>query len=412
MQDLEEVEEWNEYGELKENIGTVPATGSSVPAPKMPVVPTATHGTTKVTAPNPMLDMPKRVALPGAAEIAARNKPPSKSSLEEPPHPETILSAPIEKEKSIEKAIKFKGEEKHLEHLSVPASAIPSTSNSPKPAEVEEDTKPGAELQTNEGKDVDKAGERDIEKAATTTVEGDPATSARPTVEEVSGSTAAADNIPVAKTSETSTGASTEPPAPTTSDKPSDVKSRDLDASPAKTSSEEAQGENATRLDIPSIAPVGTTTTAKTTSETNATMEPITVQAHQQSSSTVEPKDDAEALTKSPIPAESSPPESAGPLGSTIGADSAVEPEQTIPSVASAAASGVTGSDTKTLPLRSPMTTGNSTGSHVDTKSAQITAIQHTSDSNPLSTSPATESSQTQDQAAAEPDLATASVDD
>lgn len=378
----------------------------------MPVIPTATHGTTKVTAPNPMLDMPKRVALPGAAEIAARNKPPSKSSLEEPPHPETILSAPVEKEKSIEKAIKFKGEEKHLEHLSVPASAIPSTSTSPKPAEVEEDTKPGAELHPNEGKDVDKAGEKDIEKAATITVEGDPATSARPTVEEVSGSTAAADNIPVAKTSEISTGPSTEPPPPTASDMPSDVKSTDLDASPAKTSSKEAQVENATRLDNPSTAPVGTTTTAKTTSETNATVEPATEQAHQQSSSTIEPKDDAEALTKPPGLARSSLPESADPLDSENGADPAVEPEQTIPSITSIAASGVTDNDTKTLPLRPATTTGDSTGSPMDTKSAQITATQHTSDSNQLSTSPAAESSQMQDQAAAEPHLATASVDD
>ena len=73
----------------------------------LPVKPTATAGTTKVSTPAvvaPKAAAPAKqqpIALPGAAEIAARNNPLPKSSPEDAVKPETMTSAPAEKEKSI-----------------------------------------------------------------------------------------------------------------------------------------------------------------------------------------------------------------------------------------------------------------------------------------------------------------------
>ncbi|KAI7724322.1 hypothetical protein KC322_g72 [Hortaea werneckii] len=152
--DLEEVEEWNEYGELKENIGPVPAhnkapaggqTGVNI-APPIGVNPTATGGTANVTQP-PIaginktapggIDASKARALPGAAEIAAKNKAQSgtagSSVVDEPPKAETMTSAPAEKEKSIGDTHKKNA---NVAHISAPASALQSGTATPAEPEV------------------------------------------------------------------------------------------------------------------------------------------------------------------------------------------------------------------------------------------------------------------------------------
>jgi hypothetical protein len=115
------------------------------PALPLPVKSTATAGTSKVSAPavpaskaasNPQHQQP--IALPGAAEIAARNNPLPKSSPEDAAKPETMTSAPAEKEKSIRAAEAIKAESKY-DHLSAPASAI--VSGTATPAEKGEEKK-------------------------------------------------------------------------------------------------------------------------------------------------------------------------------------------------------------------------------------------------------------------------------
>ncbi|KAF2481421.1 hypothetical protein BDY17DRAFT_301314 [Neohortaea acidophila] len=118
--DLEEIEEWNEFGELKENIGDVPS--SSVPPPAgarqgvnlRPVESTSPrqtddsqsvdvrHPSSSETA-SALLDSSSRIALPGAAEIAARNKaqsPTAGVAVESPEAVETVPSAPTDKTES------------------------------------------------------------------------------------------------------------------------------------------------------------------------------------------------------------------------------------------------------------------------------------------------------------------------
>lgn len=57
------------------------------------------------TSPNPLIDESKMRPLPGAAEIAAKNKAqPTSNPIDEPPAPETISSAPAAKEESIDAA--------------------------------------------------------------------------------------------------------------------------------------------------------------------------------------------------------------------------------------------------------------------------------------------------------------------
>jgi hypothetical protein len=122
----------------------------------LPVKHTATAGTTKLSTPAtkatpkaapkaaPAKQQP--VALPGAAEIAARNNPLPKSSPEDAVKPETMTSAPAEKEKSIAAATAAaKPEDKKYDHLSAPASALASGTATPaekeKEVEKKEETK-------------------------------------------------------------------------------------------------------------------------------------------------------------------------------------------------------------------------------------------------------------------------------
>ena len=110
--------------------------------------PTATAGSSKITpaastskvaapaASAPANQQP--IALPGAAEIAARNNPLPKSSPEDAVKPETMTSAPAEKEKSINAAAAAAGSK--VDHLSAPPSAIPSGTATPAEKKDEENT--------------------------------------------------------------------------------------------------------------------------------------------------------------------------------------------------------------------------------------------------------------------------------
>lgn len=111
-------------------------------APPLPVKPTASAGSSKVTPASSTTTALKqeRVALPGAAEIAARNNPLPKSSPEDAAKPETMASAPAEKEKSIQAASAIS--DSKADHLSAPPSAIPSGAATPaEKKEVDEDKK-------------------------------------------------------------------------------------------------------------------------------------------------------------------------------------------------------------------------------------------------------------------------------
>lgn len=71
-------------------------------------------------------------ALPGAAEIAARNDPLPKSSPEDAVKPETMTSAAEEKQETINAAKATLGaESSKYDHLSAPASAIHSGTQTP-----------------------------------------------------------------------------------------------------------------------------------------------------------------------------------------------------------------------------------------------------------------------------------------
>lgn len=100
---------------------TPPAAAAATPAPQQPI------------------------ALPGASEIAARNNPLPKSSPEDAAKPESMTSAPAEKEKSIATASDSK-----YDHLSAPASAI--VSGTATPAEKKEEEEPQKETATAEEK--------------------------------------------------------------------------------------------------------------------------------------------------------------------------------------------------------------------------------------------------------------------
>lgn len=145
--DLDEVEEWNEFGELKENIGDVPANeehpaggrqGVSIrplEAPSNTVLP----GTESVSPPTSAASPPLaahdlgRVALPGASEILERNKAksPSTNPLEAPIALESMNSAPADKETSINAAKEAFKHHSSLDHLSAPASQIQSGTTTP-----------------------------------------------------------------------------------------------------------------------------------------------------------------------------------------------------------------------------------------------------------------------------------------
>ncbi|TKA65679.1 hypothetical protein B0A55_09758 [Friedmanniomyces simplex] len=149
--DLDEIEEWNEFGELKENIGPVPANNAAPPggqtgvniAPPLPVNPTATGGTANVSrplggvskAPAPGVDQSKTRPLPGAAASNSKpenNDPTTASVIDDPPKLETMDSGPAEKEKSINAAKEaLKAQHPAIDHLSAPASRIHSGSATP-----------------------------------------------------------------------------------------------------------------------------------------------------------------------------------------------------------------------------------------------------------------------------------------
>ena len=99
--------------------------------------PTSAAGNTKPgisKAPAPLVDRSKIVPLPGAAEMAARNKPePPSDPLDEPLKAETMSSAPAEKQESINAAKEIIKDHPALDHLSAPASAIQSGTATPQP---------------------------------------------------------------------------------------------------------------------------------------------------------------------------------------------------------------------------------------------------------------------------------------
>jgi hypothetical protein len=147
---LDEIEEWNEFGELKENIGPVPAHNASASSSGVQGVnirpPEATSprqvsgtiggGSPSVNkAPKPLVDKSKMVPLPGAAEIAAKNKQePISKPVDEPPKAEAVAAAPAEKEASVNvaKAL-LKEDHPGLDHLSAPPSAMQSGTVTPQP---------------------------------------------------------------------------------------------------------------------------------------------------------------------------------------------------------------------------------------------------------------------------------------
>ena len=143
---MEEIEEWNEFGELKDNIGDVPAnnaTPSSGPQgvnirPTEPAKPKAMPGNVAQQgvnkAPAPILDKSKFRPLPGAAEIAVKKKPqPASNPVDETPKAETMTSAPAEKEEIINAAKEISKHHPALDHLSAPASRIHSGTVTPQP---------------------------------------------------------------------------------------------------------------------------------------------------------------------------------------------------------------------------------------------------------------------------------------
>jgi hypothetical protein len=107
----------------------------------------ATAGTTKIstTAPvPPKVPAAKQqpIALPGAAEIAARNNPLPKSSPDDAVKPETMTSAPAEKEKSIAAATTAAKSESKTDSSSAPASSVaPGTATPVEKEEVKEEDK-------------------------------------------------------------------------------------------------------------------------------------------------------------------------------------------------------------------------------------------------------------------------------
>ena len=192
VQDLEEIEEWNEFGELKENIGPVP-TSNAPPAggvqgvnirpadlgtspnsrksPEFDTKPSESEG------PSSLLDSSNMVALPGAAEIAERNKaksPSSSTPIDESAKVETMRSAPAEKHASINFAQeKMAKDHPSVDHLSAPASAVHSGTASPdlqpesetelKPTESAP-AEPEAAARKHRGSDVREAPIEEIKK--------------------------------------------------------------------------------------------------------------------------------------------------------------------------------------------------------------------------------------------------------
>ena len=170
---MDAVEEWNEFGELKENIGPVPANNAAPPggqtgistAPPLPVNPTATSGSANIgqppssvasKGPTPGVDESKIRPLPGTNESASKgpsDEPSTTRVIDEPPKPETIESAPVDKEESINAAKQaLKAQHPSIDHLSAPASRIHSGSATPaQQAEPVTMSKASGEAEEDEG---------------------------------------------------------------------------------------------------------------------------------------------------------------------------------------------------------------------------------------------------------------------
>ncbi|KAK1075803.1 hypothetical protein LTR74_000211 [Friedmanniomyces endolithicus] len=176
--DLDEVEEWNEFGELKENIGPVPANNAAPPggqtgistAPPLPVNPTATSGSASISqppssaaskGPTSGVDEAKIRPLHGTEESASKgpsDEPSTTSVIDESPKPETMESAPVDKEESISAAKQaLKAQHPSIDHLSAPASRIHSGSATPaqqaEPVTMSK-TSGGAEKDEGEGEEL------------------------------------------------------------------------------------------------------------------------------------------------------------------------------------------------------------------------------------------------------------------
>lgn len=120
---------------LSHNASPSPASTSSAPVNKKP---------------EPSFDKSKGIALPGAAEIAARNKPQSPTNIEAI-NVETHTSSPEDKKSSIEAVKDIKSSHPALDHLSAPASRIQSGTVTP--AQVEE-VPASEEKQKHRGSDI------------------------------------------------------------------------------------------------------------------------------------------------------------------------------------------------------------------------------------------------------------------
>lgn len=163
------MEEWNEFGELKENIGPVPANDALPPsgrqrgvnlAPPLPVSTTATKGTAEIgsrppglgggdhKAVPPLVDHSKIRPLSGTTSGAG-----GESILDEPVKAETMTSAPAEKERSVDVATGEKGQRSGIDHLSAPASALQSGTATPGAGSGVEGGEEG-DVAGSEGKEV------------------------------------------------------------------------------------------------------------------------------------------------------------------------------------------------------------------------------------------------------------------
>jgi hypothetical protein len=129
---------------LKENIGPVPAANAAPPGRQGVNIRPIEHASPPLQLPvdppalskSPdLLDGTNRIALPGAAEIAERNKLKSSSppAAQKAPAVEHITTAPADKEVSINAAKEISKHHPSLDHLSAPASRIHSGTATPQP---------------------------------------------------------------------------------------------------------------------------------------------------------------------------------------------------------------------------------------------------------------------------------------
>ena len=174
------MEEWNEFGELKENIGPTPAPEDSNASGRKGInIRPVEQGTnialpgaesvsppTSASSPPPHVDSLKRVALPGAGEIAERNKPRALPGvLSEPSAVESMTTSPQAKEESINAVKAISQHHPSLDHLSAPGSRIQSGTATPhsEPVTGEPEPAPAATRQ-HRGSEVKDALPEEIRK--------------------------------------------------------------------------------------------------------------------------------------------------------------------------------------------------------------------------------------------------------